>query len=187
MELFVARFREARETQVFTASIGMRDPHRDAVVVRVPIDAFVRDIESMLVAIEQRHEPLDVTIQSGLTAVTNPTAAPVAGWVNAPLVFVVTGPSQKFEHLDLAFALPSASLKIAPAKNTRFTQSGSSLGACVTTLPDVVHSAGLACHRAAAARTSVALAVAPALRSGRQNARTELELPVIWMPRIGFA
>ena len=38
----------------------------------------------------------------------------------------------------------------------------------------------------AAACTSMARALAPALRSGVQNARIELELPVAWMPKVGL-
>ena len=46
--------------------------------------------------------------------------------------------------------------------------------------------AGATFHRWAAAATSIARAAAPPLRKGVQKARTELELPVAWMPKTGL-
>ena len=48
----------------------------------------------------------------------------------------------------------------------------------MTSLFAVVQLAGSTCHCCAAAWTSMARALAPALRSGFHNARIELELPV---------
>jgi hypothetical protein len=60
------------------------------------------------------------------------------------------------------------------------------LAACVISPFDVVHSFGSTCHCSAAACTSMARAVAPALRSGFQNARIEFELPVTCSPKVGL-
>ena len=62
------------------------------------------------------------------------------------------------------------------------------LTVAVGTLPfEAVQLAGSTFHCCAAACTSMARAEAPALRSGFQKARIELELPVTCMPKIGLA
>ena len=54
--------------------------------------------------------------------------------------------------------------------------------ACVTTLSDVVQSPGSTPHSWAAAATSIARAVAPALRIRSHSVRTLVLPPTIWMP-----
>jgi len=51
---------------------------------------------------------------------------------------------------------------------------------------DVVQLEGLTCHCCAAAWTSMARALAPALRNGFQKARIEFELPVTCRPKVGL-
>jgi len=45
-----------------------------------------------------------------------------------------------------------------------------------------VNAAASTCHRLAAALISMTLAAAPACRIGSQNARIEVDPPVIWSP-----
>src|ERR1700721_2383469 len=58
---------------------------------------------------------------------------------------------------------------------------------CDTSPREVVQEAGSTCPCAAAACTSIARAVAPAVRSGIQKARSDVEPPGGWVQKAGLA
>ena|GEM_PF-1446270 len=104
------------------------------VLTRIPQIATGREIifESDGVAVELRHEPLDVTIEAGLASPMVPSAnGRVAGWVNGTLTFVVTGNNHNAERLKLKFILPNSKIRVQVQTGTRLSRSGTILDECI--------------------------------------------------------
>jgi hypothetical protein len=84
------------------------------------------------VAVELRHEPLDVTIEAGLEGpITSPAHSETAVWVSGPLVFIVTGKNHSVEHLKLKFMLPNSKVRIDTQIGAKVSRAGTILSECI--------------------------------------------------------